>query len=182
MRCLSMGNAQIIIASDSQTASSNNHSGSSNPTTASNSNNYNSNENNTITNTKSAQNAQTNMERSEYTQQTASHSSSYRSSSKSNSLNLAKSSRANRAELKDCINESSVISGSKENLEQLPLEHNFFQQDSDSYKEASVKASLSSSAQLTYANSSDTSCDSEEIDLTSNTGCIDYSNSNGSKH
>ncbi|XP_049277616.1 homeotic protein ocelliless [Anopheles funestus] len=188
MRCLSMGNAQIIIACESQSATNNSTVINTNNNNNSNSNNNNNNETNkTIIDTKTTQNTATQelMQETVFITQSPYQSTTDRdgSSGGSSNLTLAHHNKSNNIEklvAKQCVNETSP---SKQKPDELSFEHNrFHHKESKIYKGSNRKETRPLHIEMSYSNSSDTSSNSEEIDLTSNLGCIDYSNSNVNKN
>ncbi|XP_053668717.1 homeobox protein OTX2-B [Anopheles marshallii] len=197
MRCLSMGNAQIIIASESQATSNNS---SSNNTTSNNHNNSHNTNNyaiKTINDTKATQNAasQEHMPETVFIQQSANQSTTHRDGSSKNNINMNltnhnKSNITKKDYTKECVDEARI---SKHKPDKLSFEDGHFHHvesniykgnDNKDYGALSTRRMPSRPVQIemNFSNSSDASDNSEEIDLTSNIGCIDYSNSNASKN
>ncbi|XP_040157415.1 homeobox protein SMOX-3 [Anopheles arabiensis] len=177
MRCLSMGNAEIIIASDSRTASNNN---------------TNNNKDEIKKGTKNKHNSERVHEQSsDIDSQSVCQNTVYSSSLRIDNATIMnhKAVSTHKENGKDHLNESNLTVFSKQCLEQVSFEHHrYFYPESKLYQQTITEdpetlstvqlSSQPSRISVRYANSTDSSNDSEEIDLTSSKGCIDYSNSN----
>ncbi|XP_035892902.1 CAR1 transcription factor isoform X2 [Anopheles stephensi] len=183
MRCLSMGNAQLIIASESQTPN--------NSTSNSSNNNNNNNNNNgaikTVINSNASQIAVPleNVQETSFIPQPA-FQNRERSSEANSSATHANRHKSNGVEstiAKECVDKNSL---SSHKPDQLAFDHNHVMHtDSKIHKGSNIKEYRATRQplhlEMSLSNSSDTSSNSEEIDLTSNIGCIDYSSSNTGK-
>ncbi|XP_041765231.1 homeobox protein SMOX-3-like [Anopheles merus] len=179
MRCLSMGNAEIIIASDSRSALNNNTS------------NIKDEIQKGIFETKDNHNSvlvheQTNDFDSQSVCQNTVCSSSLRIDN--TTIMNHKAASTHKENAKEHLNESNLTVFSKQCLDQVSFEHHrYFHPENKLYQQTIIKDPKTlSTVQLSLqpsrisvrnANFSDSSNDSEEIDLTSRKGCIDYSNS-----
>ncbi|XP_052889579.1 ALX homeobox protein 1 [Anopheles moucheti] len=197
MRCLSMGNAQIIIASESQATSNNSSANNTISTNHDSSHVTNNHGINAISDTKTTLNAvsQEHIPQTVFIQQSVKQSTTHRDGSSKNNINLNftnhnKPNIIKKDYTKECVEEDRI---SQHKSDQLVFEEDQFHHvESKIYKGNNNKEygaistrrmpSRPVQIEMNFSNSSDASSNSEEIDLTSNIGCIDYSNPNASKN
>ncbi|XP_053679104.1 anaphase-promoting complex subunit cdh1-like, partial [Anopheles nili] len=166
--------------------------------TNTNNNNNNSSDKLIIESTTGQRTAEAYLKESEFTLQSACQNATLSNNFRSNNCSTSNTHKSNDNEkiseknYMDCINVTCV---SKENVVSGALEQDFLHQQNKSYQEINGKKkskiatrqmssqrSLSSAIHSDESNSSGASNESEEIDLTTNTGCIDYSYSNENKN